>query len=135
MRSFLLLTILLPLLTQVTQAAGLPSKTAPDVPKKEWLESMKSLLPALLCKKTGYFRHCFRVDEDECLEEALRATKICLLKSGDDIPETLHQPSDGAKWGKEAGACTGGTLELALTTEKKKKALKKCDDSSKWPEY
>ncbi len=134
--SLTIATLLFALLPQIAGAAGLPSKTAADVPKKEWLDSMQSLLPTLFCKKSSFFRQCFMLGEDKCLEDALRAAKVCLLKFEGDIPAILQQPQDGAKWGEQVSRCAGGTLELSLTAEnkKKKKAAKKCNDSTKWTE-
>lgn len=119
-------------LTACTQATT-PTEES-SVPKEKWADAMTTAMPTMLCNPQGFFRSCFRQSEDECLDQATRATKACLLKLNPGIPAALKQPEDGETWGKQVGACTGETMEIALTGEKKKVDGPGCKDPAKWKE-
>lgn len=130
MRKILLaLALALPACTQATSPGGESA-----VPKEKWTDAMTTAMPTMLCNPKGFFRSCFQQSEDECLDQATRATKACLIKLGPEIPAALKQPEDGEVWGKKVGTCTGETMEIALSGEKKKIEGPDCNDPSKWKE-
>jgi hypothetical protein len=100
------------------------------ITKAQFLDAMKTGLANAFCADKTYFRKCFNVSEDECIKEALRSTKVCAASLESQIPEKLHQPDDGRKWGAEIGKCTGRTYELGLV--KKKSGAADCKDAAKW---
>ncbi len=104
--------------------------SAQTVSRADFLSSMKTALPKLICSKGEYFRQCFDVDEKTCLGTASRATHVCLTQYEPQLPEMLKQPEDGRRWGSEIGSCTGRTFETVLLKQKKKS--KKCDDPNAW---
>ena len=101
------------------------------VPKERWADTMATALPTMLCQPQGFFRTCFDPEENACLDEAMRATKACLMKLQADIPATLSQPQDGESWGKKVGECAGNTMEVSLAA-RKKKDNPDCGDPAKW---
>jgi hypothetical protein len=104
-----------------------------DVPKTQWMDQMITVLPTILCRPEGFFRSCYPLTEDQCLEMSVRTTKACLVKLEGTLPAALSQPRDGEKWGKEIGACTGETMEAALPAEGRKKIEKdSCNDPNAW---
>lgn len=123
-------------LSLASSACTKPSPPAGEnsVPKEKWADAMTTAMPTMLCNPNGFFRSCFRQSEDECLDQATRATKACLIKLNPEIPAALKQPEDGEVWGKNVGACTGETMEIALTGEKKKIDGPDCNDPTKWKE-
>jgi hypothetical protein len=111
------------------------TKTAPEeeVPKNRWMEQMVTVLPTILCRPEGFFRSCYPLLEDQCLEIGVRTTKACLQKLSADFPAALKQPNEGEKWGKTVGSCTGETMEASLPAEGKKKLTKpECADPTAW---
>lgn len=111
------------------------TKTAPEeeVPKNRWMEQMVTVLPTILCRPEGFFRSCYPLSEDQCLEIGVRTTKACLLKLSTEFPAALKQPNEGEKWGKVVGSCTGETMEASLPAEEKKKFSKpECADPTAW---
>lgn len=104
------------------------------VPRDKWSDMMVTALPTIYCRPEGFFRSCFTLDENACLDHAMRATKSCLLKIGPDLPATLKQPEDGRAWGTKVGECAGPTMEIALSGVAKKNADPKCRDGSQWKE-
>lgn len=111
-----------------------PNAGGGSVPREKWADAMTTAMPTMLCNPAGFFRSCFKQSEDECLDQSTRATKACLIKLNPEIPASLKQPEDGEVWGKKVGACTGETMEIALTGEKKKIDSPDCNDPSKWKE-
>jgi len=101
-----------------------------EVSKEAWIESMSTALPTALCQSAQYFRQCFDVSQTECEETAVSATRICLQKYEDKIPNTLVQPQDGTQWGTIIGRCAGEAYEIAL--RKKRISNQKCNDPNSW---
>jgi hypothetical protein len=132
MRNILPILALAGALCACTQSAQPPSETS--VPKEKWMDAMTTAMPTMLCNPKGFFRSCYSHSEDECLDQASRATKACLIKMGNEIPSALKQPEDGESWGKKVGTCTGETMEISLASEKKKINTAECNDASKWAE-
>lgn len=110
------------LLTPVTQAT--------EVGKEFWMEEMKSALPKTFCQSIHFFRQCFDINEIQCIETASLATKICLHKYINQIPELLQQPKDGARWSNAIGQCAGENFYETL--RRKYKATAECDEMNHW---
>jgi hypothetical protein len=103
------------------------------VTKSAWMEIMKTAVPNAFCSGKGisrYFRECFTVTEDQCIEEALRAVKVCMLSIADQIPAELHQPEDGRSWGSKLGKCAAEGYELSLIKSRVDSA--DCKDATKF---
>lgn len=133
MRKIIVAIAVLPYaLTACTRPSSPPEDSS--VPKEKWMDAMTTAMPTMLCNPQGFFRSCFGQTEDGCLDQASRATKACLIKLGPEIPAALKQPEDGEKWGKSLGACTGETMEIALSGEKKKLTTPECSNPAKWNE-
>jgi hypothetical protein len=124
MKTTALLFILLFSTSQTAHAAD----TVVD--KFAWLEAMKTRLPNAFCGESQYFRKCFNVTEDQCIEVSLRATAICMQSIADQMPAELHQPVDGTNWGSKLGKCAGEGYEASLAKSKIDSA--DCKDMSHW---
>jgi hypothetical protein len=98
------------------------------ISKSTWLEAMKTVLPNAFCAESEYFRKCFKVTQDQCIQEAVRATKTCITALSDDVPAELHQPDEGTAWGKKLGLCAGQGYETSLI--KSKLESSECKDPS-----
>ena len=79
------------------------SANSQEVSKEAWISSMSTVLPTVFCQSGQYFRQCFDVSQGECEETAMSATRVCLQKYKDKIPDTLTQPKDGSYWGTIIG--------------------------------
>jgi hypothetical protein len=101
-----------------------------EVSKGVWINSMSTALPTAFCQRDRYFRQCFDVSQTECEETAISATRVCLQKYKDKIPNTLIQPKDGTYWGRIVGSCAGEAYEATLL--KKRISSKKCNDPNNW---
>jgi len=109
---------------------GSPAQAGQTVTKAKFMEVMKTALPSAFCKDKMYFRQCFKITEDECIQEALRDTKICLTSEAGKLPDILNQPQDGQKYGREIGSCAGATFSTTLGGKKIDSPL--CNDPKKW---
>lgn len=103
---------------------------ADEVSKDYWVDTMKTALPATFCQSMHFFRQCFDINEDQCIETASLATKICLHKYVNQIPDTLNQPKDGAKWSNIVGQCAGENYYATLS--RIYKDTKECDEMNHW---
>ncbi len=103
---------------------------AQEVSKAYWIEAMQTALPTALCKSQQYFRQCFDISAVECEETAASATRICIGKVKNEIPEMLQQPNDGMRWGAKIGQCAGESFELVLI--KKWKNTERCNNIENW---
>lgn len=103
---------------------------ATEVSKDYWVEEMKTALPTAFCESIHFFRQCFEVNEIQCIETASLSTKICLHKYINQIPDTLIQPKDGAKWGNIIGQCAGENYHATLSRKFKNTA--ECNDINYW---
>lgn len=106
-----------------------PGETA--VQKAVWLSAMTTALPPAMCQGEQYFRQCFDVTEERCLEAMKLSTKTCVEQHELRIPEVLIQPRDGTTWGTVVGSCTGASYETTLATQKKANVAK-CNDATAW---
>ncbi|MFO8052734.1 MAG: hypothetical protein R6U54_02075 [Candidatus Omnitrophota bacterium] len=104
--------------------------SAEEVPKDSWVDSVSTALPTAFCQSHQYFRQCFKISQVECEETATSATRVCINKFKDKIPNVLQQPEDGNYWGSIIGKCTGETLETTLI--KKRISNPKCDNPDNW---
>ena len=110
----------------LTSASANPEEVSKDV----WIDSMSTVLPTAFCQPDQYFRQCFDISQTECEETAISATRICLQKYKDKIPNILIQPKDGAYWGRIIGSCAGEAYEMAFL--KKRISNKRCNDPNNW---
>lgn len=101
-----------------------------EIPKNDWVNAMKTALPAIFCNSEQYFRECFSVTAIECEETVTSATRICIAELENQIPDILVQPKDGKFWGERVGECTGNTYEITLI--KKRISSAKCSDITNW---
>jgi len=101
-----------------------------EVSKEAWLDSMSTVLPTVFCQGNQYFRQCFDVSQAECEETAASATRVCLQKYKDKIPDTLIQPMDGNYWGTVIGRCAGEAY--AITSQKKRISNQTLNDPNNW---
>jgi len=100
------------------------------VSKEAWIDSMSTALPTAFCQPDQYFRQCFDVAQTECEESAMSASRVCLQKYKDKIPNTLTQPKDGAYWERIVGSCAGEAYEMTL--RKKRISDRRCSDPNNW---
>ena len=100
------------------------------VNKQEWTAHMQKALPNAFCEENQYFRQCFKVTQQECLDAASTITRQCLDKNKDDMPEILVQPRDGSHWGGIVGACAGDAYDARLLD--KRISSDKCNDAENW---
>jgi len=107
-----------------------PVSMADEVSKDFWMDAMKSELPKTFCQSMEFFRECFDVSEDQCIEAASLATKICMHQYINQIPDTLVQPKDGAKWSNIIGQCAGENYHQTLN--RMFKNTKECNEIDYW---
>ena len=103
---------------------------ANEVSKEAWINSMSTILPTAFCQSKQFFRQCYEVTQAECEETAASATRICLGKYKEQIPDVLNQPKDGIYWGKIIGRCAGKAYSITL--QEKFKKTKECNDPANW---
>lgn len=118
--------ILVVIFVLFTSIAANPEEVSKDV----WIDRMSAALPTAFCQRDQYFRQCFDVSQTECEETAMSATRVCLQKYKDKIPNILVQPQDGAYWGRTIGSCAGEAYEMTLL--KKRISNKRCNDPNNW---
>jgi hypothetical protein len=106
------------------------SANSAEVSKEAWIDSMSTALPTAFCQSGQYFRQCFDLSQAECEETAMSATRVCLQKYKDKIPNTLAQPKDGTYWGRIVGSCAGEAYEITL--RKKRISNQRCNDPNSW---
>lgn len=100
------------------------------VSKEQWLASMRTVLPAALCKDGGFFRECFNESATVCHKTVTAANDSCLRQLDSEIPVQLHQPQDGSNWGGKVGVCAATVA--AGTLAKSRIHNDKCDNPSLW---
>jgi hypothetical protein len=103
---------------------------AGEVSKEVWINAMSTALPTAFCQSHQYFRQCFRVTAVECEDTASSATRICLERYKEDIPNVLNQPQDGNHWGRIIGTCAGEAYEITL--QKRRINSKQCNNPANW---
>ncbi len=101
-----------------------------EVSKGAWIKGMMRALPAAFCKDKMYFRQCFEVSQQDCIDVAALATESCLEQISSKLPEILVQPKDGAKFGRTVGGCAGQKYEQALKSRFTDTA--RCRDVNNW---
>lgn len=100
------------------------------VGKDAWLSDIRNFLPSLFCKDGSYFRECFEANASVCHSTATESTETCMRQFESQIPEKLHQPSDGGLWGNKIGTCAGTVFEATLL--KKRINNEKCNNPELW---
>jgi hypothetical protein len=106
------------------------SSWAIEVSKAEWIEGMKTAIPAAFCSSSQYFRQCYSVTSNECEEATVSATRNCLAKYNTEIPAILVQPEDGTRMGEIIGQCVGYTYADNFAARHISNA--KCNDAKNW---
>lgn len=101
------------------------------VTKKAWMNSMLINMSAYACEPTGYYRSCYELTQDECLDKAIDVTEICLKKHDSQIPEQIVQPRDGKKYGTMVGECFGDRFTSPYI-KKKRLPPKPCSNPLNW---
>lgn len=94
-----------------------PGNATLTVTQEQWIEGMKGALPVALCKKEGYFRQCFDISADVCIDRVNLALLTCLEQVAQQLPAVLKQPEDGRQWGSVVGSCVGQAFETSLYAE------------------
>jgi len=100
------------------------------VNKQEWIAHMQKALPPAFCEEKQYFRQCFKVTQQECLDTTAAVTRQCINKKENDIPEVLVQPRDGSHWGGIVGECAGDAYEKKLLD--RRIDSDRCNDVKNW---
>ncbi len=119
-------SILFVIFVLLTSASANPEEVSKDV----WIDRMSTALPTAFCQRDQYFRQCFDVSQTECEETAMSASRVCLQKYKDQIPDIFIQPKDGTYWGRIIGSCAGEAYEMTLL--KKRISNKRCNDPNNW---
>ncbi len=101
-----------------------------DVERSVWEERMVDVLPEHFCADGTYFRECFRVNRDRCLEVARESVRDCLREHADELPERLIMPYEGREWGATIGSCAGRAYEESLA--EKRRLTRSCRDPERW---
>lgn len=101
-----------------------------EVSKSDWVNAMSTALPTHFCKPKSFFRQCYSVTATECELVAASATRICLNKNKNAIPNTLEQPKDGTHWGTIVGKCAGEAYSNSFSTKYIKNI--KCSNVNNW---
>lgn len=91
---------------------------------------MRTVLPTYLCREHQYFRQCFSVNAETCVNTMRLATLACIPKFEGGMPATFHQPADGKKWGEKVGSCAGAAYETTLLSSRKNNP--RCNTPSAW---
>jgi hypothetical protein len=94
--------------------AVVPAHADNVVTRSFWLDAMQTQLPQAFCRDGEYFRKCFKVSAEQCLDAASKATKTCIGKLSEGMPAEFHQPGDGTEWGRKLGDCAGTDYEKSL---------------------
>ena len=65
-------------------------------------------LPAAFCSPDQFYRTCFELTAQECVETVTSAAEDCLDRFADDLPETFTF-KEGRKWGPMIEKCIDET--------------------------
>ena len=107
----------------------LASSVYAEVSRDAWIESMKTALPTAFCQSHQYFRQCFQVTQQECVDTASAAALSCLERNKSQMPAVFTR-EDGRQWGGVVGGCAGSAYELTLS--KKRISSDLCNDENNW---
>lgn len=100
------------------------------VSRDTWTENLKTTLPTMFCQSSSYFRQCFDVTSLECEEIAASATRICLSKFINELPDPINLAEDGGYWGFKVGECAGSTYDIVLS--ERARQTPSCRDPNNW---
>jgi hypothetical protein len=120
----------LPPLSAETSSAAQPTH---DHPAIEWMDRMQSMIPSLFCKDKSYFRECFAVSQQECEQETIRVTRICLKSKEDELKTAFKNSATrevAEKWGGLIGECVGTAYEFSFKDKRSNNS--KCSDANIW---
>lgn len=97
-----------------------------------WTAGMRATLSGAFCADAAYFRQCFEVGRDECVDRVQVAFDACVQVHASDIP-SVPTAASGRRAGEKLGSCTGRRYELALTAEGRRRSHDpRCNDASNW---
>ncbi|HKJ18730.1 MAG TPA: hypothetical protein VJ984_15355 [Xanthomonadales bacterium] len=103
---------------------------AVEVPKADWIEHLKSIIPTVFCSSEQYFRQCFDVTIEQCEEAMSSSARVCIANLEDQIPEMLVQPDDGTHWGNVIGQCIGASYDQVHKDQRSRDPS--CVDPTNW---
>lgn len=103
---------------------------AEQVDKERWMEAMQRDLPVTFCKSMEFFQQCFDINEEQCLQAASLASRLCLHSYETRIPDILQQPGEGARWSNIVGQCVGENF--FETMKRKYKNTTECEQMNFW---
>lgn len=98
--------------------------------KNDWINKFTSLLPSMFCKEAAFFRQCYKVNKEECMQASTKSVKDCLVTNDSVIPEVLVMKTDGTKLGGQFGQCAGVRYSQLLVD--KFISNTKCNTPSNW---
>jgi hypothetical protein len=87
---------------------------AEGVPKGKFVSAMETGLPVTFCNSKSFFRQCFNITDRECEEVAISATRVCVKKYNNEIPDPIQHREDAGKIGNDVGRCVGETLSVSF---------------------
>lgn len=97
--------------------------------REAWLDRMSTVIPAMFCQPTPYFRACFSVSAQACEEATASAARVCIRQHRDSVPDPLNR-ADAGKQGSVLGACTGTAYEAMLAIQRL--SNERCNDPNNW---
>lgn len=77
---------------------------AGDLTQEQWIAFMAKGFPAAFCAPDQFYRSCFEVSAEECIETVAFAAEDCLARFAGDLPETFTYEA-GRKWGPIIEKC------------------------------
>ncbi|MDD3597369.1 hypothetical protein [Sulfuricurvum sp.] len=90
---------------------------AEGIPKDLFLSAAETGFPVKFCNPQTPFRQCFNITPQECEETISSATRVCIKKSNNQIPNFITSREEAGQIGKDIGSCAGQAF--ALTHRKK----------------
>ena len=102
---------------------------AQNISKSDWITYVQKALPGVICQSDQYFRQCFNVSDNNCLQVARKASLDCLSNEAPNIPKILDFIV-GEQWGNIIETCVGGEYEERFSDKKSK--APQCSNSSYW---
>jgi hypothetical protein len=100
-----------------------------EVGRDAWVDSMSTALPTAFCQSQQYFMQCFKVSQQECVDSATAATRVCLEKNRSKMPAVFTR-EDGRQWGGVVGGCAGEAYEISLIN--RRIDSDRCNDPKNW---
>ena len=88
-----------------------PSEKTPSVLQQsheDFSKFMISYLPRTMCQKDRFFRKCYLVTREICLETARKVTEECLRSQAPKMGKVIKAGVDVEYWQTMTGRCAGG---------------------------